>query len=81
VCVLVCVCWCVCVCASPSLVTDTRNNIDFKEAFDSIYRFQIMESIKECGMPAKLISLITMTLSRTYTKVEIQNKLSKSFRI
>jgi hypothetical protein len=36
--------------------------------------------MKEFGVPAKLISLTKMTLSKTYNKVKIQNKLSGSFR-
>jgi hypothetical protein len=36
--------------------------------------------MKEFGIPAKLISLTKMTLSKTYNKVKIQNKLSGSFR-
>jgi hypothetical protein len=36
--------------------------------------------MKEFGIPAKLITLTKMTLSRTYNKVKIQNKLSGSFR-
>jgi hypothetical protein len=49
--------------------------------FDSICRFLITETMKECGVPAKLISLTNMTLSRTYTKVQFQNKFSTSFRM
>jgi hypothetical protein len=41
---------------------------------------QIREAMKEFGIPAKLIALTKMTLSRTYNKVKIQNKLSGSFR-
>jgi hypothetical protein len=36
--------------------------------------------MKEFGVPAKLINLTKMTLSKTYNKVKIQNKLSGSFR-
>jgi hypothetical protein len=34
----------------------------------------------ESGIPAKLITLTKMSLSRTYNKVKVQNKLSGSFR-
>jgi sorting nexin-29 len=54
--------------------------IDFKQAFDSIDLLQIIEAMKEFGIPAKLIALTKMTLSETYNKVKIQNKLSGSFR-
>jgi hypothetical protein len=53
--------------------------IDFKQAFDSTDRFRITEAMKEFGMPATIISLTKITLSRTYD-VKIQNKLSRSFR-
>jgi hypothetical protein len=54
--------------------------IDFKQAFDSIDRFQIIKAMKEFGIPAQLITLTKTTLSRTYNKVNVQNKLSGSFR-
>jgi hypothetical protein len=36
--------------------------------------------MKEFGIPAKLITLTKMTLSRTCNTIEVQNKLSGSFR-
>jgi hypothetical protein len=36
--------------------------------------------VKEFDKSAKLITLTKITLSRTYNKVKIQNKLSGSFR-
>jgi hypothetical protein len=36
--------------------------------------------MKEFGIPAKLFTLTKMTLSRTYNKVRVQNKLSGNFR-
>jgi hypothetical protein len=54
--------------------------IDFKQALDSTDRSQIIKAMIEFGIPAKLITLTKMTLSRTYNKVKIQNKLSGSFR-
>jgi hypothetical protein len=54
--------------------------IDFKQALDSIDRSQIIKAMMEYGIPAKLITLTKMTLSRTHNKVKIQNKLSGSFR-
>jgi hypothetical protein len=36
--------------------------------------------MKEFSIPAKLITLTKITLSKTYNKVKIQNKLSGSFR-
>jgi hypothetical protein len=40
----------------------------------------VSAAMKEFGIPAKLITLTKMTLSKTYNKVKIQNKLSGSFR-
>jgi sorting nexin-29 len=39
--------------------------IDIKQAFDSIDRIQIIEIMKEFGIPLKLVKLTKMTLSRT----------------
>jgi GH24 family phage-related lysozyme (muramidase) len=54
--------------------------IDFKQAFDSTGRFQIIEAMKEFGIPVKLTSFTKMILSRTYNKIQIQNKVLRSFR-
>jgi hypothetical protein len=35
--------------------------------------------MKELGIPLKLVNLTKMTLSRTYNRVKIQNKLSGRF--
>jgi hypothetical protein len=48
-------------------------HIDFKQAFDSIDQSQIIEAMKEFGIPAELITLTKMTLSRTYNKIKVQN--------
>jgi hypothetical protein len=53
--------------------------IDFKQAFDSIDRIEIIEIMREFGIPLKLVKLTKMTLSRTYNRVKIQNKLSGRF--
>jgi hypothetical protein len=52
--------------------------IDFKHVFDRIDQLQIIESMEESGIPAKLITLTKMTVSRTHIKVKIQNKLEVS---
>jgi sorting nexin-29 len=54
--------------------------IDFKQAFGSNGQSQIIEAMKEFSKPAKLITLTKVTLSRTYNKVKVHNKLSGSFR-
>ena len=53
--------------------------IDFKQAFDTINRSYIFNSMAEFGIPNKLIVLAKMTLSHTLNKVNIQGKLSESF--
>jgi hypothetical protein len=53
---------------------------DFKQAFGSNGQSQITEAMKEFSKPAKLITLTKVTLSRTHSKVKVQNKLSGSFR-
>jgi sorting nexin-29 len=54
-------------------------HIDFKQAFDRIDRIQIIEMMKEFGIPLKLVKITKMTLFRTYNRVKIQNKLSGRF--
>jgi hypothetical protein len=45
---------------------------DFKQAFDSIGRFEIKGVMKEFGIPAKVISL---TVSRILNKDKIVKKI------
>jgi len=51
--------------------------IDFKQAYDTINRAELVE-IKEFGIPMKLVRLVRMTLTNTNSKVKIQGKLSPS---
>jgi len=55
--------------------------VDFKQAFDSINRFKVLECMAEFGIPDKLIRLVKMTLSDTLCKVKIQNKTSNAFQV
>jgi hypothetical protein len=49
--------------------------IDYKQAHDSINRAQLVETMKEFGIPKKLVRLVKMTLENTCNRVKIQGKL------
>jgi sorting nexin-29 len=53
--------------------------IDYKQAYDSINRAELVEIMKEFEIPMKLLRLVKMTLANTDSKVKIQGKLSPSF--
>jgi hypothetical protein len=49
--------------------------IDYKEAYDTINRAELVEIMKEFGIPMKLARLVKMTLANTNSMVKIQGKL------
>jgi hypothetical protein len=51
--------------------------IDFKKAYDSIYRASLIRIIEEFGMSRKLIKLIEFSISHTEVKVKVGHTLSK----
>jgi hypothetical protein len=53
--------------------------IDYKQACDAINRAELVETMKEFGIPMKLVRLVKMTLVNTNSKVKIQGKPSPSF--
>jgi len=53
--------------------------IDYKQAYDTINRAELVEIMKELGIPMKLVILVKMTLANTNNKVKIQGKLSPGF--
>jgi len=53
--------------------------IDYKQAYDIINRAELVETMKEFGIPMKLVRLVRMTLTNTNSKVKIQRKQSLSF--
>jgi hypothetical protein len=55
--------------------------IDYKQAHDSINRAQMVEIMKEFGIPKMLVRLVKMTLENTCNKVKIQGKLSPNFKL
>ena len=55
--------------------------MDFKEAYDSIDRNSLIETLIDFYVPRKLIRLIQMTLKYNKGRVVIQNKLARAFNI
>ena len=54
---------------------------DFKEAYDSVRREALYNSLIEFGIPTKLVKLIKMCLNETYSRVCIGKHLSDMFPI
>ncbi|KAJ4428262.1 hypothetical protein ANN_24279 [Periplaneta americana] len=55
--------------------------IDFKKAYDSVKREVLYNILIEFGIPKKLVRLIKMYLSETYSRVRIGQSLSDAFPI
>ncbi|KAJ4429180.1 hypothetical protein ANN_26183 [Periplaneta americana] len=55
--------------------------IDFKKAYDSVKREVLYDTLIEFGIPKKLVRLIKMCLSETYSRVRIGQFLSDAFPI
>ncbi|KAJ4431566.1 hypothetical protein ANN_20165 [Periplaneta americana] len=55
--------------------------IDFKTAYDSVKREVLYDILIEFGIPKKLVRLIKMCLSETYSRVRIGQFLSDAFPI
>ncbi|KAJ4433900.1 hypothetical protein ANN_16213 [Periplaneta americana] len=53
--------------------------IDFKKAYDSVKREVLYDILIEFGIPKKLVRLIKMCLSETYSRVRIGQFLSDAF--
>ena len=53
--------------------------IDYKQAYDTINRAELVEIMKEFGIPMKFIRLVRMTLTNTNSNVKTQGKLLPSF--
>jgi len=51
--------------------------IDFSQAFDTVNRDVIYNSLIKHNIPDKLIKLIKLTMQRTKMKVKVNNKISK----
>ena len=50
--------------------------IDFKEAYDSVRKEVLYNILIEFGIPMKLVKLIKMCLTETYSRVRVGKNLS-----
>ena len=55
--------------------------IEFKKAYDSLRREALYKILIEFGIPKKLIRLIKMCLTETYSRVRVGKNLSEMFPI
>ena len=55
--------------------------IDFKKACDSVRREALYNILIEFGIPKKLVRLIKMCLTETYSRVRVCKNLSEMFPI
>jgi len=55
--------------------------IDFRKAYDSVRREVLYNILIEFGIPMKLVSLIKMCLSETYSRVRVGKNLCDMFPI
>ena len=55
--------------------------IDFKKAYDSVRREALYDILIEFGIPKKLVRLIKMFPTETYSSVRVVKKLSEMFPI
>jgi len=54
--------------------------IDFSQAFDTVHRDAIYNSLIKRNVPDKLIKLIKLTMQRTRMKVKVNNSYSEWFK-
>ena len=54
---------------------------NFKKAYDSVWREVLYNILMEFGIPKKLIRLIKMSLTETYSRVRVGKNLSDMFPI
>jgi len=55
--------------------------VDYRQAFDSINRNKVLESLNQHKIPAKLQNLITLTLTGTNTIAKINNEFTDKFSV
>ena len=53
--------------------------IDFKKAYDSVRREVLCNILVEFGIPRKLVRLIKMSLTETYSRVRVGSNVSDRF--
>ena len=56
-------------------------SIDFKKAYDSVRRDVLYNILIEFGIPKKLVGLIKMCLTETYSRVRVGKNLSDMFPV
>jgi hypothetical protein len=57
------------------------NFIDFKRAYDSVKRDVLYNILIESGIPMKLVKLIKMCLTETYSRVQVGKNSSDMFAV
>ena len=55
--------------------------IDFKKAYDSVWREVLYKILIEFGIPRKLVRLVKMSLTETYSTVRVGKNVSDKFPI
>jgi len=55
--------------------------IDFKKTYDSVRREVLCKILLEFGIPRKLVRLIKMSLTETYSRVRVGENVSDRFPI
>ena len=55
--------------------------IDFKKAYDSVRREVLYKIVIEFGIPRKLVGLIKMSLTETYSGVRVGKTVSDRFSV
>lgn len=55
--------------------------VDYKEAYDSIERPYLFETLHVLGVPAKLVRLVEMTLKKTRGKISLAGAKSREFNV
>ena len=55
--------------------------IDFKKAYDSVRREVLYNILIEFGVPKKLVRLVKMCLTETYSRVRVGKNVSYMFPI
>jgi hypothetical protein len=55
--------------------------IDFKKAYESVKREALYEILIEFGIPKKLVRIVKMCLTETYSRVRVGKNLFEMFPI
>jgi len=78
----VCICWFYYISLNTHFIfSNLLSIIDFKKAYDSVRREVLYNILIEFGVPQKLVRLIQMYLTETYSRVRVGKNLSDVFPI